>query len=201
MLADYSAAVTPPGPYLPLPRRVGPARLARLRHRRLLAMDDDGALGLEVVVLSRDEENRRVSRFQRKVGGEIERRRPRAVVAGLARGLEEDLAIVVVALDEDLQIPHAVRIGGLAVEGEPVGIHLDPAVAGIEIRHGDAARLLRLNRRTLRERSARAGRLLHECRGDESRPRSAPFEAVDGSALALAGGPRSLLRRRNPVRL
>src|SRR5436305_13384521 len=108
MLADYSSTVNPPGAYLLLPRRVGPRRLVRLGNRRLLPVDDDRALRLEVVVLASDEENGRVPRLQRQIGGEIERRRGGALVPGLARGLEEDLAVIVFVLDEDLQIAHPV---------------------------------------------------------------------------------------------
>ena len=52
MLADYSDAVKPPVVYLILPRRVGPSRLSRLRDGRLLPVDDDGALRLQVATRS-----------------------------------------------------------------------------------------------------------------------------------------------------
>src|SRR5437868_9310147 len=73
MLADYSAAVNPPSPYLTLPRRVGSTGFSCLRNCRLIAVDDDGALRLEVVIFARDQENRRVSRLQRKLGAEVQR--------------------------------------------------------------------------------------------------------------------------------
>src|SRR4051812_12634738 len=95
MLADYSSTVNPPGPYLPLPRRVGAGGLVGLGDRRLLAMDDDRALRLQVVVLASDEENRRVSGLQGKVGAEVQGGRADALVAGLARVLEEYFAVIV----------------------------------------------------------------------------------------------------------
>src|SRR4051812_47730687 len=169
MLADYSGAVNPPTPYLALPRRVGPARLSRLGHGRLLPVDDDGALRLQIVILASDEENRRVSGLQGKLGGEFEGGRAAAHVTGLAGGLEEHLAVIVFVLDEYLQIAHPVRVGCLPVQREAIAVDLDAAVAGIEIGHPDARRLARLHSRDLGERRMCARRFLHERRGDEAR--------------------------------
>src|SRR6267154_5168491 len=108
MLADYSIAVNPPTPYLALPRRVGPARLSCLRYSGLLPVDDDRALRLKVVILAGDQENRRVSRLQRKLGGELQGGGAGAHVARFAGRLEEHLAVIVFVLDENLQIPHSV---------------------------------------------------------------------------------------------
>src|SRR2546421_4769424 len=100
MLTDYSVAVNPPPTYLALPRRVGPARFSCLRDGWLLPMNDDGALCLEVVVLASNQENRRVSGLQWKLGGEIQGGGAGAHVARFAGGLEEHLAVVIFVLDE-----------------------------------------------------------------------------------------------------
>ncbi len=98
-------------------------------------------------------------------------------------------------LHEDLQIAHAVRVGGAAHQGQVVLLGLHPAARGVDVGQLDLRRLALHHFRHGLQVDARARRLLRRGGRQEAAPPLFPLDAPELAGLSVRREHRALLHR------